>query len=161
MIRIQNSQNYRCLDMRVADNAWYLRDFTNGTMTTITSWSRTVNPDEWYDVEFHVLSDGSATLFVNGTNLGNKAIGSLLNGQIGLSVQKGNTRFDDVCVQEGPPVAAFSGTPDCGDVPLTVQFTDESQGNITSWSWIFGDGGTIKRRLPPYQSCFRFRPLLA
>jgi hypothetical protein len=37
------------------------------------------------------------------------------------------------------PVAAFSGTPTIGVAPLQVQFTDESTGDPTSWSWYFGD----------------------
>jgi len=40
-----------------------------------------------------------------------------------------------------PPVAAFNATPTSGCAPLTVNFTDQSTGNITSWSWTFGDGG--------------------
>jgi PKD repeat protein len=41
---------------------------------------------------------------------------------------------------EPAPVAAFSGTPVSGDVPLTVRFTDSSTGEITSRDWDFGDG---------------------
>ncbi len=33
------------------------------------------------------------------------------------------------------PVAAFSSTPTSGTAPLTVQFTDESTNNPTSWTW--------------------------
>ena len=41
------------------------------------------------------------------------------------------------------PVAAFSGTPTSGTAPLTVQFTDESAGLVTSRSWDFNNDGTI------------------
>lgn len=37
------------------------------------------------------------------------------------------------------PVAAFSGTPASGTSPLTVNFTDQSTGSPTGWSWFFGD----------------------
>jgi len=40
-----------------------------------------------------------------------------------------------------PPVASFVGSPLTGTVPLAVQFTDQSTGQITSRSWTFGDGG--------------------
>ena len=38
------------------------------------------------------------------------------------------------------PVAAFTGNPTTGLKPLTVIFTDASQGTITNWTWFFGDG---------------------
>jgi PKD repeat protein len=40
-----------------------------------------------------------------------------------------------------PPVADFSGTPTTVSVGNSVQFTDLSENNPTSWSWTF-DGGT-------------------
>lgn len=40
---------------------------------------------------------------------------------------------------------SFSGSPQSGNVPLTVTFTDTSE-NATSWYWIFGDGGTSTSR---------------
>jgi PKD repeat protein len=39
-------------------------------------------------------------------------------------------------------VADFTATPTSGMAPLTVTFTDTSTGNITDWSWDFGDGTT-------------------
>ncbi len=41
-----------------------------------------------------------------------------------------------------PPVAGFTQDHTSGESPLNVQFTDQSQGNITQHSWIFGDGST-------------------
>jgi PKD repeat protein len=38
-----------------------------------------------------------------------------------------------------PPEADFSCDPDEGDAPLTVEFTDKSTGEITSWAWDFDD----------------------
>jgi len=46
------------------------------------------------------------------------------------------------------PVANFSATPMSGNTPLTVQFTDLSSGNTTSWLWNFGDGGTSTNQNP-------------
>jgi PKD repeat protein len=40
------------------------------------------------------------------------------------------------------PEAAFSAEPTAGLAPLTVQFSDESTGVISSWLWDFGDGTT-------------------
>ena len=35
-----------------------------------------------------------------------------------------------------------------GDSPLSVQFSDESTGSITSYSWDFGDSGNINSTEP-------------
>ena len=41
-----------------------------------------------------------------------------------------------------PPVAAFSASPVSGPAPLQVSFSDLSEGEVSGWSWSFGDGGT-------------------
>lgn len=48
------------------------------------------------------------------------------------------------------PVAAFTGTPLSGAPGVTVDFTDDSTGNITSWAWDFGDGGTSTDQNPSH-----------
>jgi hypothetical protein len=50
-----------------------------------------------------------------------------------------------------PPQAAFNATPTAGCAPLTVDFTDQSTGNITGWNWTFGDGGTSTLQNPSHQ----------
>ncbi|MBN2355277.1 carbohydrate binding domain-containing protein, partial [candidate division KSB1 bacterium] len=53
------------------------------------------------------------------------------------------TRTDYIVVSAvSGPVANFSGSPTSGQAPLTVQFTDQSSGNITGYLWDFGDGET-------------------
>jgi PKD repeat protein len=47
-----------------------------------------------------------------------------------------------------PPGADFSGGSPSGSAPLTVQFTDQSTNNPTSWSWSFGDGGSSTQQNP-------------
>ena len=42
-----------------------------------------------------------------------------------------------------PPVAAFTGSPTSGAAPLTVAFTDQSMGEITSWAWDFDNNGVV------------------
>ncbi len=49
----------------------------------------------------------------------------------------------------GPPVANFTGTPVSGGIPLTTQFTDQSQAG-TTYSWNFGDGGTSTLKNPSH-----------
>jgi PKD repeat protein len=51
-----------------------------------------------------------------------------------------------------PPVvgAGFTADLTSGPVPLTVNYTDQSTGDITSWSWDFGDGATSKEQNPSH-----------
>ncbi len=48
------------------------------------------------------------------------------------------------------PAADFTGDPNSGEAPLAVQFTDSSTGNLTSWSWDFGDGNTSAEQSPAH-----------
>jgi len=50
----------------------------------------------------------------------------------------------------GVPTAEFSGSPTSGDSPLTVEFSDLSSNDPTSWSWSFGDGGVSTDRNPSH-----------
>jgi len=49
-----------------------------------------------------------------------------------------------------PPVANFNGSPINGVTPLTVNFTDASSGQPTSWAWTFGDGGNSIAQNPSH-----------
>ncbi|MFC2058923.1 PKD domain-containing protein [Chloroflexota bacterium] len=56
----------------------------------------------------------------------------------------------DYITAEGPPVADFSADPGCGLIPLDVQFTDLSLGDVTTWDWDFGDGETSTEQNPSH-----------
>lgn len=43
-------------------------------------------------------------------------------------------------ISNKPPTAEFQAAPTVGFAPLNVQFTDLSEGLISSWLWDFGDG---------------------
>jgi PKD repeat protein len=47
-------------------------------------------------------------------------------------------------------VTTFTANVTAGDAPLTVQFTDQSTGNPTAWSWDFGDGTTSEEQHPAH-----------
>jgi serine protease len=49
-----------------------------------------------------------------------------------------------------PPVADFAAEPNSGDVPLAVQFIDQSVGDVTNWLWNFGDGQTSTKSNPSH-----------
>ena len=48
----------------------------------------------------------------------------------------------------GQVVADFSATPISGCAPLVVQFTDNSAGSPSSWSWDFGNGNSATQKNP-------------
>lgn len=64
----------------------------------------------------------------------------------------GETKNGYITVNAPPvaPVAEFSGSPTSGNTPLSVNFTDLSTGDITSWSWTFGDGGSSSAANPSH-----------
>lgn len=50
-----------------------------------------------------------------------------------------------------PLIVSFTTSQTTGLVPLTVQFTDTSTGQPTSWNWNFGDGGTSHLQNPTHK----------
>ena len=56
------------------------------------------------------------------------------------------------------PIAAFSADPTTGTAPLTINFSDQSSFNPTSWLWDFGDGNTSSLQNPAhmYQSAGKY-----
>jgi len=49
-----------------------------------------------------------------------------------------------------PPVAGFTCDVTIGEIPLSVKFTSTSTGEITSYLWEFGDGGSSNLQNPTY-----------
>ena len=62
----------------------------------------------------------------------------------------GSDPQDENSVPDTTVTAEFTATPTSGNSPLTVQFTDQSAGGVTSWAWDFGDGGTSTEQSPSY-----------
>lgn len=50
-----------------------------------------------------------------------------------------------------PPIAAFNASPNTGSSPLTVNFTNNTTGLPTSYSWTFGDGTSSTLISPTHQ----------
>ena len=59
------------------------------------------------------------------------------------------TKMDYITVYEKLN-ADFIANPLSGSVPLAVGFTDKSSGNVTNWSWNFGDGKTSNQQNPTH-----------
>ena len=60
------------------------------------------------------------------------------------------TKINYIIVGEKPE-ANFTAAPREGKAPLTIQFTDTSTGNVTSWFWDFGDGSNSTSRNPKHK----------
>ena len=60
------------------------------------------------------------------------------------------TKTDYIVVQQETPIANFTANNTSGVAPLTVNFTDESTGDITSCLWDFGDNETSTEENPAH-----------
>ncbi|MFZ5517544.1 MAG: PKD domain-containing protein [Candidatus Zhuqueibacterota bacterium] len=113
--------------------------FTDASTGDVTSWSWT-------------FGDGGTSTAENPTHVYNAAgaytVALTVTGPAGSDTE---TKTNYITVTVAAPVAAFSGTPTSGTVPLTVNFTDASTGSVSSWSWNFGDGGMSTAQNPSHQ----------
>jgi len=48
------------------------------------------------------------------------------------------------------PAVDFSASPTSGIAPTTVAFSNATTGQVTSWAWSFGDGGTSSGQSPTH-----------
>ena len=62
-----------------------------------------------------------------------------------------DTQASLITVTEPVPVAQFTAIPTMGQEPLLVAFTDASTGNVTSYSWDFGDSGSSTLANPTHE----------
>lgn len=124
------------------------------------------NDQVYIDYNYDVDKSGMIFLYANvagatsyqwvkdGVNIEGATSSSLLTGKSGVYYCKtdaGNSRTMTVDLkEEASLVADFSADKTSGTAPLTVQFTDKSTGNVTSWSWDFGDGGTSTEQNPSH-----------
>ena len=111
--------------------------FTDQSTGDITSWS--------WD-----FGDGNTSTEQNPTHTytaaGTYTVSLTVTGPGGSDTE---TKVDYIAVYD-TPVADFVGSPTSGDAPLTVDFTDQSTGNPTSWNWDFGDGNTSTAQNPTH-----------
>jgi PKD repeat protein len=72
----------------------------------------------------------------------------------GLCATSGRLNIKEALDAGGPvppaPEAEFSATPTSGKAPLTVSFTDETSGQVTSWYWDFGDVSVSDEQNPTH-----------
>ncbi|MCA8960023.1 MAG: S8 family serine peptidase, partial [Planctomycetes bacterium] len=114
--------------------------FTDLSTGSISGWSWSFG-----DGGTSTASSPSHTYTVAGTY----TVSLTVNGPGGSDTR---TRVSYISVSDpvAPPVAEFVGSPTSGTAPLTVSFTDQSTGSISSRSWSFGDGGTSTAASPSH-----------
>ncbi|WP_292489688.1 PKD domain-containing protein [Methanoculleus sp. 10] len=110
--------------------------FTDTSTGEITAWSWSFG-DGNTSTEQHpthtYTAPGIYTVSLTATNAGGSSTES---------------KTDYITVMAPPPVANFSADVTVGPAPLAVRFTDASTGEITVWSWSFGDGNTSTEQNP-------------
>ncbi len=110
-------------DQSTGDVDTYSWDFGDGGTSTVQNPTYTYNSAGTYTVSLTVSGPGG-----NDTE----------------------TKTDFITVQDGSVTADFSATPLSGDAPLNVTFTDASTGDVDTYSWDFGDGGSSTSQNPSY-----------
>ncbi len=113
--------------------------FTDESTGTIDSW-------EW-DFGDNSNSTNQNPIHIY-SNSGTYTVSLTVIGPYGSDTE---AKIDYITVNYPAPVANFTANPISGVHPLSVIFTDQSTGNITSWSWAFGDGlGSSTQQNPSY-----------
>jgi PKD repeat protein/formylglycine-generating enzyme required for sulfatase activity len=98
-----------------------------------------------------MVAERGATLADGGAAAHRRISLHLHNSTWSVSNDIGRLIFENAVVYAlGGVAAGFSAQTLTGDSPLQVQFTDESTGPVTSWSWDFGDGSTSGQRHPAH-----------
>lgn len=96
-----------------------------------------LDADEECDITFNVLPD---------TDNENFYLKLMKQGWTGMYWWVFNSEFN-LSTSE-PLIADFTASPTSGYAPLSVQFSNQSTGNITSYLWNFGDGNTSTQENP-------------
>ncbi len=60
------------------------------------------------------------------------------------------TSGSGITAESAAPTADFTADPISGPIPIGVNFTDQSTGDITSWQWDFGDGSMSTEQDPSH-----------
>jgi PKD repeat protein len=104
-------------------------------------------------IEAHAwdFGDGASSAQANPTHTytvpGTYTVSLIVTGSGGSATA---TKTDVVSVSSPAPVADFEVSPAAGVVPLTVSFTDTSNGQIEAHAWDFGDGASSAQANPTH-----------
>lgn len=104
----------------------------NGLTTTFTNTSNGATSFLWD------FGDGQTSTEANPVHT--YATGGVYSVQLTATNDCGNNVTTKTVVVSAPPLAVFSAAPTSGCGPLSVQFTNQSTGNPTTFNWTFAGG---------------------
>lgn len=122
---------------------------TSGTVPLLVSFTDTStgNVTDWsWDFGDGTTSTGKIPLKTYSKG-GTYTVGLTVTGPTGSAT---TTKTDYISVVWPAPLANFNATPTSGTAPLTVNFSDTSTGEISSWYWDFGDGSSSTAQNPTH-----------
>ena len=96
-------------------------DFGDSSTSTATSGAKTYSTPGTYTMSLTVTGSGGSS-----------------------------TATKTISATAAAPVASFTASPTSGTVPLVVSFANNSTGNVTSYSWSFGDGSSSTVQNPTH-----------
>ncbi|MEP7170908.1 MAG: PKD domain-containing protein, partial [Bacteroidota bacterium] len=154
------SPNSHCFTVRVRDDACpYFGSQIYSYCLTVVNVTADAGPDQAVacnnTVTITAIAGGTAGTYTyqwsNGSTSASQSVGA---GIYTITVSNGLCiATDEVTVSPlSGPAAAFSATGVC--IGTTAGFTDQTtitSGNITGWSWNFGDGNTSVQQNPVHQ----------
>ena len=136
------------------------------------TFSVNIDPKEWYHL-VTTYNEKTISLYING-ELTNRepfeklflpTLGPFWIGQRHNFIERFYGKMDDLRIydrilseieilklyQAPESVANFTADPISGIYPLTVNFLDQSTGDITKWFWDFGDSSTSTEQNPSHE----------
>jgi PKD repeat protein len=121
---------------------------TQGTATGVTVLATSTSNSSYRTI---LVAEPGAALLDGGTAAGKRIMLHLYDTTWEKANATGQRIFTNaVAYALGKPTADFTASATSGRAPMTISFSDQSTGAVTSWAWDFGDGSTSSQRNPAH-----------
>lgn len=106
-----------------------------------------------YDLYLYQIDSANTWLLARDFNSADPGLPAIYKNRVVWQQPNPDTGYSEVYmmtigVDYPPMVADFSANPLLGGIPMTVNFTDLSSGDISGWLWNFGDNTTSREQNP-------------